>query len=413
MPESFQTQPQTGTARKPAPSKAVNFRHVLLFNAANFCFWTALYLYVPVFPVYARSLGASLSLVGVIVAAYSIPQLLFRIPLGIIFDAIPRRKPLLAGGLLMTAAGAAGLALAPNAWSLFFARGVTGTGAATWVAFVVYFMAYYPEEKGYRAIGIINFVQGIAVVAATGLGGYIAEVSGTGQVFWGAAITGVAGIVVLTFTREVTVSGTKPASWQSFKPVISYQPLLIASFMGILLQFANWAGLFGFIPIYAARIGASNADLGLITMLALASSAVASLLVASIVKRWGNPATIILGAVIMAGVITAVPFINNVNLLMAAMAANGFGRGVLTTMLMSLSVQAIAPQQKATAMGVYQATYAVGMVLGPMASGALADSQGLAAVFYLSAALCLVIAGMAYLPFVPRNQKNGRTAQRA
>jgi len=41
-----------------------------------------MYLYVPVLPVYAESLGASLTVVGIIVASYSIPQLLLRIPWG-------------------------------------------------------------------------------------------------------------------------------------------------------------------------------------------------------------------------------------------------------------------------------------------------------------------------------------------
>ena len=51
----------------------------------------------------------------------------------------------------------------------------------------------------------------------------------------------------------------------------------------------------------------------------------------------------------------------------------------------------------------YQAAYAVGMLLGPLVSGFLADSQGLSAVFYLSAFLCLVLAGMAYLPILSRH----------
>lgn len=408
MPDSLRKWPSAQPAEKTVSgsSPSTSLRHIFLFSVANFFFWAALYLYVPVFPVYAQSLGASLSMVGIIIAAYSIPQLLFRIPVGMLFDSLSRRKPLLAGGLLMTAAGALGLALAPDAWFLFLARAITGIGAATWVAFVVYFMAYYPRDRAYRAIGIINFVQGIAVVAATGIGGFIAEASGVSQTFWGAAFLGVAGLVVLLLTREATVSQTEPVSWQSFKMVASYPPLLIASFMGILSQFANWAGLFGFIPIYATRIGASNADLGFITMLALASSAVAALVVASLVKRWGNSLTIVSGSVLIGSAMLVVPLVHDVSLLMVVMVVSGFGRGVLATILMSLSVRAVAPRQKATAMGIYQATYAVGMILGPVVSGSLADSQGLVAVFYLSASLCLVIAGMALLPIVARYQKD-------
>jgi len=41
------------------------------------------------------------------------------------------------------------------------------------------------------------------------------------------------------------------------------------------------------------------------------------------------------------------------------------------------------------------------MLLGPLLSGFVGDSLGLASVFYLSASLCLVIAGLAFLPVIP------------
>ena len=49
-------------------------------------------------------------------------------------------------------------------------------------------------------------------------------------------------------------------------------------------------------------------------------------------------------------------------------------------------------------MGVYQAVYSVGMLSGPLISGFLADGLGLPTVFYVSAFLCVIPAGMAHLP---------------
>ncbi len=305
----------------------------------------------------------------------------------------------------MASVGALGLGLAPNAWSLFWARVITGIGAATWVIFTVYFMAYYSQESARRAIGTINFVQGAAVVSATAGGGVIAEKLGISHAFWGAVLLGIAALIALLFSREPTVSRTEPVSWKSFKLVANCPPLLMASFMGILSQFANWSGLFGFIPIYATQIGASSADLGIITMLALASSAVAALVVVYIAKRWGNSVAIVLGSILMGSALLVVPLVHDVNVLKAVMVINGFGRGVLSTVLMGLSVQVVTLRQRATAMGIYQATYAVGTLLGPALSGFLADSQGLVAVFYLSASLCLVIAGMAFLPILGKHQR--------
>ena len=154
---SQHTVPQSAAAKIP-------LRDVIFFSVGVFFFWTALYIYIPILSVYAQSLGASLSMVGLIVAAYAIPQFLFRIPLGILFDSLRRRKWLITVGILITSAGALGLAVGSNTWAVFGARILTGVGAATWVAFTVYFVAYYPASEAPRAIGIINSVQGAALV---------------------------------------------------------------------------------------------------------------------------------------------------------------------------------------------------------------------------------------------------------
>lgn len=375
-------------------------KHIILFSIVTFFFWASLYLYVPILPVYAQSTGASLTVVGTIVAAYAIPQMLFRIPIGILFDAINRRKFLIAGGIVMNCVGALGLGLAPSTSLLFFARIVTGIGAATWVTFAIYFAAYYPVEDARRAIGVINFVQGMALVITTYCGGIIAETSGYHYTFFGAALLGIVALISLLATREPSIQPIKQDSQRSFILVAAQPLLLVVSFMGILSQFANWSGLFGFIPVYGAQIGASSADLGTITMLSLAASAVAALFVVPLVKRRGNSFTILLGAILMGGAISIVPLIHQVGLLEGTMVFYGLGRGILGTILMSLSIQAVAPQQRATAMGIYQAIYAVGMFLGPFVSGSIADGFGIATVFYLSAFFCLVIAGMAYSPII-------------
>jgi len=368
----------------------------------TFFFWASLYLYMPILPVYAQSIGASLSMVGIIVAAYAIPQMLFRIPIGMLFDIITRRKFLIAGGIMMSSAGALSLGLAPSALLLFFARGITGIGAAAWVTFTVYFVAYYPKESARRAIGTINFVQGAALVIATYCGGIVAEIYGYSFTFFGAALIGVIALIVLLATKEPFIKPIKQDFRKSFTGVAVRPLLFLVSLMGILAQFANWAGLFGFVPVYGAQIGASSRDLGTITMMALASSAVAALTVVQLTKRFGNSFTIFLGAILMGGAILIVPVIHQVSLLEVSMVIYGLGRGILATILMSLSIQAISARQRATAMGIYQATYAVGMFLGPFVSGYVADNFGIINVFYLSALFCLIIASMAYLPIIKK-----------
>ena len=386
----------------PAPGKVAlttaNSRDVVLFLSATFFYWAALYLYSPILSVYSRSLGASLSMVGVIVASYAIPQFVLRIPLGFAYDRMRRRRPLITVGLMLTVLGALGLAIAPNTWALFGARFVTGMGAAAWVAFTIYFTGYYPASSAPKAISTINFVQGIALVAATYSGGLVAQRFGYSAVFFIAAILGAAALGFNFAAKEAISVPVQRIKMKDLVSLVRSRPLLVVSLMGLFAQYVNWAGLFGFTPIYAARLGASSSDLGLMTMLCLATSALASLVTTRATRIAGSKATVSLSAILLGGTMALIPAVHTVAGLAWLLAANGIARGLLQTVLMSLSVQSVPESHRATAMGFYQAAYAVGMLAGPLVTGWLADTAGLAPAFYVAAGGCAVILALALLP---------------
>jgi len=373
-------------------------RSALFFCVTNFLFWAGLYLYVPILPVYIQSSGASLSLVGVVIAAYAIPQVLLRIPIGVWSDNLARRKPLVTAGIIVTSLGALGLGLSTSPWLLFLARMITGVGAATWVVFTVYFAAYYSPKDSGRAISLINFVQGGALVAATAGGGIIAEVLSSRHTFLIAALLGAAALLTLLFAKEYPLSKTGTAAWQGFSTVVTHPMLITVSVMGILFQFAVYAGVFSFVPIYAAEIGASSTDLGLITMTNLGCSSIGALLAFWFWHKWGYRMTIIWGALLIGSSLFIIQFILQVPVLMVLQISYGLGRGILMTTLMALSIRDVSREHQATAMGVFQATYAVGMLAGPLVSGLLSDKLGLSSVFNLAASISVFIIIMAFLP---------------
>ena len=386
-------------------SKLIPFPHrrsILLFCAANFLFWAGLYLYVPILPVYIQSLDTSLYMVGLVIAAYAIPQVLLRIPIGIVADNLQRRKPLVVAGMIFALLGALWLWFSGNLWLLFLARMVTGIGAATWVIFPIYFIAYYPLKESGRAIGLINFVQNAALVAATASGGALAQMFGPRQTFFGAAIIGVLGLGVLFFTKEPSRDQMKVRRWQDFSSVATCPLLITISVMGILLHFVTFAGVFSFLPIYANEIGASSADIGLITMLNMGLSTLGALCAIWLWEKFGIRVTIISGSLLIGISLFAIPFIQDIPLLMAVQISYGLGRGVLMTMFMALSIRNVRHEHQATAMGIYQAVYAIGMLLGPLTSGFLSDRLGLSNAFYLSALISLLISALVFIPVLPK-----------
>ena len=185
-------------------------------------------------------------------------------------------------------------------------------------------------------------------------------------------------------------------------PVITSPLLITVSIMGIMSHFAVFAGVFGFIPVYAAEIGASSSQLGLITMINLGFSTAAALGAVWVWERLGYRYTIILGTIICGLSLLAVPFIPNVPTLMLTQISFGLGSGVLMTTLMALSIRNVPREHQATAMGIYQAVYAVGMLTGPLVSGFLGAKLGLDSVFFAAASLSLAVTVLAFLPVFPR-----------
>ena len=172
--------------------------------------------------------------------------------------------------------------------------------------------------------------------------------------------------------------------------------------MAVLLCFAMFTGLFGFLPIYAARIGASDSQLGIITMINLSVSAFGSLTAVWLFERLGFRLTIIISALLIAISLAVIPSITTTYGLMGIQASYGIGSGTLTTLFMVLSIRGLPTNRQATAMGVFQALYAIGMVMGPLTSGFLGSSLGLSNIFYLSASLTFLIVVLALLPVFSR-----------
>jgi MFS family permease len=381
-----------------------NRKSIFFFCTVNFLWWIGLYLYVPVLPVYIQEAGASLDMVGTVLSAYAIPQVLLRIPIGIWSDRLGRRKPLVIGGIVFTSLGALGLGLATTTWLLFLSRMTTGIGAAAWVVFPLYFAAYYPANGSGQAIGLINFIQNIALIVATVAGGFLAEGLGLNHTFFIAASLGIVALAALSFTREIPPDREKTAPGRKFLSVATRPLLLGVSVMAILLNFAIFTGILGFIPIYAAGIGASHSELGIITMVNLGFSALGALGATWLRARYGYRTTIIAGALLLSGSLLAVPFIDSVLLLMMVQITCGMGGGILMTSFMVLSIRGLPPEQQATAMGVFQAVYAIGMFAGPFASGFLGSGLGLSTVFYLTAFFSLLMAALAFLPVFSRQR---------
>jgi MFS family permease len=378
---------------------------VSMFCVVIFLFWAAVYIYVPILPVYAKDAGASLTLVGLIGGVYGFSQLFARIPLGVWSDRIGQRKPFIAAGLILGVIGGIGLALGYDPFLILLFRGVHGLTAAVWVNISVMFASYFPTSRTTAAMSIISFINAVSMLLATYAGGVISfgldiggHHTGRGDTFWLAtAISGMA-FVFLLFAREEPNSGSKrPAmSGQEFLAVSRVRSLVTISAIAVLAHFIIYAVPFTFVPIYAKTLGATDNDLGLLTTALLGPYTIGTLISAAIAARLGDKTALVAGLILMGISMIAIPLATTMPYLMVLQGLAGFGRGLIYPVMMATTINGVAPHQRATAMGIFQAVYAVGMFLGPASAGFIAQSTGLTPTFLANGLIGLVAASMAW-----------------
>lgn len=387
--ESSAEQPLVKPVSESNPPQIPGLRGPVIVAVATFLFWSSMYLYVPILPLHAEELGASLPVIGAVIAAYAIGQVVLRIPLGIAGD-LYGRKPFVIMSLVLAGVGAAWLGLANNPLELLAARTLTGFAAAGWVVISVLFASYYKQRSTAAAMSIIMAVNTVSILVSTLVGGILADHLGNVRVFYAAAGIAGAGALLMLAAQEIKPTRTTRYSFSTFTSLLRRPLLLQVSAVAITLQFVTFGVNFGFLPVLAERIGASKSEIGYITTAGLAAAVVGTILTTWLIRRVGTLWVVIIASAASFIGVMLMPVVEDLVLLAALQAVNGIGRGLLNTTLISLALRSAEPADRATAMGSYQALYAIGMLAGPAVSGFVADSAGIDAVFWVSGVVTVI-----------------------
>lgn len=367
-----------------------------LFILVTLVYWFAMYVYMPILTPYAESMGASLSMIGLILGSYGFTQMLIRIPLGIYSDRIGRRKVFVVLGVACSTISCIGLGIASTPWLALLFRGLAGVAAAAWVVFTVMYASFYPPEHSGKAMAVIMFYTSVGQLVASTLGGFAADAFGYKAPFIIGGAAGLAG-TMLSVTIKEPVVRREPLNIDSLMKVGLNPQLLWVSTLALLVQAVTFATIYGFNQSYAASIGASDQQLTILMLISALAIALASRTSDLVAGRIGERQTLILSFLLMMLASGSVPYTSSMLALYLTQAVNGFGRGLIFPVLLSLSIKCVAPDKRSTAMGFFQALYGIGMTAGPVFAGWVSELFGMRT-GYLSVALvglfgCLAVIG--------------------
>src|SRR3989442_11541000 len=365
-------------------------------------------------PIFAADLGALPELIGVIVAASTVPGVFFKLPSGALSDVLGRKRMMVLGALFF----AAPPFLYPfvhDPWSLLALRFVHGFATAIFSPVASAYVASLAERGRGARLGWVSSANHIGATAGPLMGGFVLYFTARYSVTY--LTVGALGvltfIVVLvlpdverTAAPEAKTFAARAAEFRhGVAEVFKTPPIFVAA--GIeAVMYLGYGAFLGFLPIYAKKVGLNEAEIAIVLGAQLAVAMAAKPITGRVSDRVGRIPIIVIGLLLCT---TALPLIFRSESLMAFVLVApllGLGVGAVTPVTNALIADLASARRLGAAMGVFGTIWDIGEAAGPMIAGFLIGRLGYAATFdVLAAVTAAVTVGLMALvrdPAAPR-----------
>jgi len=370
---------------------------MLLFPFINLFYWGAMYLYTPTLSTYAKDIGASNQMVGLIIGAYGLTQMCLRLPFGVLSDRICRRKIFVCIGMFFTGLGGLVSAIFPTAPGLFVSRCVAGIGASAWVNCTVLYPAYYPPDQTDRAVSRLNAYSSISTTAAMLMGGYFVQRFGQVAAGYIAAAYGGIALLLSLFISDHRPEPTHRLNMKDIRIVLTNKTLWKYSIMALTFHFI-WNGTSScFTPIVAQRFYVSSSQLGYLSSCGHVGIFIASAVIgAYILPKLSAKHIMGIGFAVMGLLIVCTVFATEFWMLLVIQMLTGtIGYSVFLGALVRC-VRTVPDMYRGIAVGLTQAIYGSGMFMGPAVMGFLLQNISLNQAYFVAGGTCVFMALLGY-----------------
>ena len=332
---------------------------------------------IPVLPYYAEGtkFGATPSQVGLLFASYSVMQLVFAPVLGRLSDKYGRR-PILLISLLGTCAGFLILGFATTLWMLFVGRIIDGISGGNISTAQAYIADVTTKENRAKGMGLIGAAFGLGFVFGPAIGGILSR-WGINVPFLFASGLAFANTILLYFALPETVTKDHPArvsaasgrGWQQLiaslrNPRLGF--VMTIYFLGI-VAFSMMTATFSLFMMF--RLGYDAFHNGWVfAFVGIISAIVQGGLIGRLVKRFGEPLLVIVGALLFSGSLIVIPFVTLTTGLLAILtigAATAIGQALSAPSLSSLASKSASAAEQGGVLGVMQSVASLARAVGP------------------------------------------------
>lgn len=326
---------------------------------------------IPVLPFYAETLGASPFELGLLMAVYSLMQLLFAPMWGRVSDRVGR-KPVILTGIFGLAISFFLMAIASKLWMLFAARIIGGfLSSANMPTVMAYVADITTEEDRGKGMGIIGASVGLGFILGPAIGGIFSKSSLSLPFFIAGLSSFVTFLLVLFLLKESLQPNQLGQERQ--KNVSVYKQLTDANGILYFLQFFISMSLAGleatFAYFVAQKIGLGTVELGYLFMImGFAGALVQGGLVGVLTKKLGEGFVIQIGIIVSAIGFGLILLIQDFVTAAIFLSIFGIGNGVIRPSVSSLLTKTSATGYGSTT-GLLSSMDSLGRIIGPPLGG--------------------------------------------
>ncbi len=375
---------------------------ILLCGVGLFAFISYNLVRMPVLSLFAQSLGASPEAIGFIVAASTLTGVFLKWPAGALSDLYDRRWLLLVGLMAFALPPFCYLLVTDVTW-LIALRFVHGMATAVFAPIALAVVADLCRDARGAAYGSYTAATQAGAMLGPLLGGWLVVAAGFPTAFVTAGVMGAIAVLLFLLMKlppqiPRVSSGTGTTAVLSdmargAKTVLGNVRVVVTSATDGARQVANGA-LMAFLPIYVIGIGLDAAQAGVLFGVQSVTSFASRPTMGWVSDRIGRRPLILLGLVVCAGSLAAIPFTTSFVGLMALSALFGFGEAIVNASAAALVADLSELKTLGSAMGMQGAIMDIGHASGPILSGVLIGALGFQLAFPIIAGLVLVAAGV-------------------
>ncbi len=344
----------------------------------------------PIMPLYADKLGATGLWIGMVFGAFSISRALFIPVIGKLSDR-KGRKIFLCTGLFMYALISLAYILTENITELIVIRLIHGAVSGmiipvtrAWIGDII------PMGSEGKWMGYFNATFFIGIGVGPLMGGVVVDHFGMDAAFVSmAGLNFLAFLPVFFLVPGVSKMKTAAHSQPSYREMIKSGMFKGLFFNRTMLELSLTA-FFAFLPLYAAiNLGLSPTQIGMLMATNLLLLSLLQLFSGKIADRFNRRAMIIVGNLINFTPLVMIPFTNSFLQLFGLIVFRSFGSVISLPASSALSIREGRKFGMGSTIGALSIASSIGMGVGPVLSGAIADFFNLQSVFYFSAAMGL------------------------